>query len=613
MRPPCLVTIRTGRSRLRHAGALTLSDLSKDRLTLLRTPTEHPLRTHDGEQLFYRHWPAASTGRRGVLVLIEGPFDAGIRAGPLADELDLPDFDILAWAPRTEARFAGSSRSSMARHARDLQTLVDRLDKAHGMAAAELHLVAQGAAAVLAASWVHDHAPKLRGLSLVAPRVGGKPGSPARLALSLAHRLRGTPAAGRSDAPARTHAPVAGAGRDGEAPIAPRPSAACLLDLYRSADRVVADAGSITTPVQLLIAGGDRIADRAAQRRFFDELGSGFKQTLLLAGSPHDAFDGPGRGAVVQAVRAFALLLAERFAEPVDAYEAPSAAPPVAPTRPPADAPPPLSARSLRRHATSGLLKLGARVSHGLELGHRAGFASAAVLDHVYRNHAEGRGTLGRRIDRAFLDSVAARALRQRKLHIEELLREAMERLAGRHRDVRILDIAAGHGRCVLDAVAASPVKVGAILLRDLDESAAAAGRALIAERELSGSARYEIADAFDRTGLARTIPRPTVAVASGLYELVSDDEAVARSLAGVGDAVEDGGYLIYTGRATPVTDAGIEAAMAGGAVGAAASPARRGQAAIDRLVEAAGFRKIAQRIDDRGLLTVSLAMRTGH
>ncbi|RYY94804.1 MAG: hypothetical protein EOO24_24060, partial [Comamonadaceae bacterium] len=515
-RPPCLVTIRTGRSRLRHAGALTLSDLSKDRLTLLRTSTEHPLRTHDGELLSYRHRTASSTGRRGVLVLIDGPFEAGIRAGPLADELDLPDFDILAWAPRAEARFPGSSRSALTRHARDLQTLVDHLDKAHGMAVAELHLVAQGAAAVLAASWVHDHAPKVRGLSLVAPRFGAGPGSPARLVLSLAHRLRSKPAPGRSDAPARTQAPMAGAGRDGEAPIAPRPSPACLLDLYRTADRVAADAGSITTPVQLLIAGGDRIADRVAQRRFFDALGSSFKQTLLLADTPHDAFGARDRGAVVQAVRAFALLLAERCADPMATREAPTGALSADPAQPLADASPPLSARNLRRHATSGLVKLGARVSHGLELGRRTGIASAAALDHVYRNHAEGSGALGRRIDRAFLDSIAARALRQRKLHIEELLRDAMERLAGRHRDVRILDIAAGHGRCVLDAVAASPVKVGAILLRDIDEAAAAAGRALMAQRELTGIARYEIADAFDRTGLARTFRRPPPRSASG-------------------------------------------------------------------------------------------------
>jgi len=38
----------------------------------------------------------------------------------------------------------------------------------------------------------------------------------------------------------------------------------------------------------------------------------------------------------------------------------------------------------------------------------------------------------------------------------------------------------------------------------------------------------------------------------------------------------------------------------------------RRTQAEMDALVEAAGFRKVAQRIDRWGIFTVSLALRTG-
>jgi len=39
----------------------------------------------------------------------------------------------------------------------------------------------------------------------------------------------------------------------------------------------------------------------------------------------------------------------------------------------------------------------------------------------------------------------------------------------------------------------------------------------------------------------------------------------------------------------------------------------RRTQAEMDQLVEEAGFRKIAQRVDEWGIFTVSLAIRTGH
>ena len=38
----------------------------------------------------------------------------------------------------------------------------------------------------------------------------------------------------------------------------------------------------------------------------------------------------------------------------------------------------------------------------------------------------------------------------------------------------------------------------------------------------------------------------------------------------------------------------------------------RRSQAEMDQLVEAAGFRKLEQRIDEWGIFTVSLAVRIG-
>ncbi len=78
-----------------------------------------------------------------------------------------------------------------------------------------------------------------------------------------------------------------------------------------------------------------------------------------------------------------------------------------------------------------------------------------------------------------------------------------MERLADKHREVRLMDIAAGHGRYVLDAVAASPVRCASVLLRDYSDINVRDGRALIAEKELQDIAEFVQADAFDRLSLA--------------------------------------------------------------------------------------------------------------
>jgi hypothetical protein len=175
-----------------------------------------------------------------------------------------------------------------------------------------------------------------------------------------------------------------------------------------------------------------------------------------------------------------------------------------------------------------------------------------------------------------------------------------------------VLDIAAGHGRYVLDAVAASPVRTTSILLRDYSEINVRDGQKLIAERELQDIARFVQADAFDRLSLATITPRPTLAVVSGLYELFPDNEMVSRSLAGVGDAVEDGGYLVYTGQPWHPQLEMIARALTSHRQGEAWVMRRRTQAEMDQLVEAAGFRKIAQRVDEWGIFTVSLAVRTG-
>jgi hypothetical protein len=245
-----------------------------------------------------------------------------------------------------------------------------------------------------------------------------------------------------------------------------------------------------------------------------------------------------------------------------------------------------------------------------VRLGWRTGFDSGVTLDYVYANRPRGRLGLGWLIDYNYLNSIGWRGIRQRKLHVEELIRIAMERLAEMHREVRVMDIAAGHGRYVLDAVLASPVKASSILLRDYSDINVRDGRALIAEKGLEDVAQFVQADAFDRISLATVTPRPTLAVVSGLYELFPDNEMVRRSLAGVGDAVEDRGYLVYTGQPWHPQLEMIARALTSHRQGEAWVMRRRTQAEMDQLVEEAGFRKIDQRVDEWGIFTVSLAVR---
>jgi hypothetical protein len=409
-----------------------------------------------------------------------------------------------------------------------------------------------------------------------------------------------------------THDPARIASYESD-PLISRPIAVnILLDLYTAADRIVADANAITQPVQLLISGADWVVHHKPQHRFFERLGSAVKTKTELPGFFHDTLGERDRAPAVLGIRSFILERFDAPTPPVDLREAHLRGETADESRALAEPLSPLSPRGAYWALTRGSLRLGGLLSRGVKLGHDTGFDSGSTLDYVYRNKPEGAGPLGRNIDKTYLNSIGWRGIRQRKIHVEELLREAMERLAAQHRDVRLMDIAAGHGRYVLDAALSSPVKPASILLRDYSDINVRDGRALIAEKGLAGVAQFVQADAFDRTSLAGVVPRPTVAVVSGLYELFPDNAMVRRSLAGVGDAVEEGGYLVYTGQPWHPQLEMIARALTSHRQGEAWVMRRRTQAEMDQLVEEAGFRKIAQRIDEWGIFTVSLAVRVG-
>ncbi|MES2713944.1 MAG: class I SAM-dependent methyltransferase family protein, partial [Pseudomonadota bacterium] len=394
-------------------------------------------------------------------------------------------------------------------------------------------------------------------------------------------------------------------------PLISRPIAVnILLDLYAAADRIVADARAITIPTQMLISGADWVVHHGPQHRFFERLGTPVKERHVLPGFFHDTLGERDRAKALGPARRFLL---ERFAEPLNR---PSLieADRMGFTRDEADALasplPALSPQGLYWSATRAALRLGGSLSEGIALGHETGFDSGSTLDYVYRNEARGAGPIGRMMDRNYLDSPGWTGIRQRKLNVEELVRAAMARLVEQGLPIRVMDIAAGHGRYVLEALQGAPHRPESILLRDYSDINVAAGNRMIAEKGLSDIARFIQADAFDRDSLAATTPAPTLGIVSGLYELFPDNGMIRRSLAGLADVITPGGALVYTGQPWHPQLELIARALTSHRQGEAWVMRRRVQAEMDELVAEAGFRKIEQRIDREGIFTVSRAER---
>jgi alpha-beta hydrolase superfamily lysophospholipase len=582
--------------------------------TELRAAHERTFVTHDDVPLFYRHWPARGA-RQGAIVLLHRGHEHSGRMAHLVDELDLPQFDFFAWDARGHGRSPGArgDSPSFGTSVRDLQTFTRHLAVEHGVAVEDVAIVAQSVAAVLCATWVHDYAPRIRAQVLASPAFDVKLYVPfARPGLALMRRLRGNFfVTSYVKSKLLTRDPARQASYDTDPLIARSISVNVLLGLHAAAQRVLVDAHAIVAPTQLLISGADWVVKLPPQHAFFDRLGSPIKEKHVFERFLHDTLGERDRAIAIARIRDFLL---RAFVAPVAwpdlrgldragvAYDqAQALARPLSAWTP----------RGLYWAASRAGIRASGLLSEGIRLGRATGFNSGASLDYVYRNEARGPGLPGRLADRQYLNAPGWRGIRQRKVHLEALIRIAMTRLRTAGEPVRMLDIAAGAGRYALEAAKSFDVAPESILLRDADPGNVEAGRRLIREFGLERCARFERGDAFDRDDLAAIQPRATLAIVSGLYELFGDNDAVRRSLAGLAQAVQGGGYLVYTGQPWhPQLE--LIARTLTGSDGKPWVMRRRTQAEMDALVGDAGFVKCDQRIDEDGMFTVSLARRAG-
>lgn len=570
--------------------------------------------SHDGVELFYRTWPARSGTAKGAIVLLHRGHEHGGRVAHIAKELGLDDFTFYAWDARGHGRSPGERghSPSFAHSVRDLDCFVRHICQTGGFAMDQVAVVAQSVGAVLAATWVHDYAPGIRALVLASPAFDVKLYVPfARQGITLWQKLKGTFFV-NSYVKARflTHDPERIASFESD-PLITRPIASnILLELYEAADRVVADARAITVPTQLLISGSDFVVRHTPQHRFFENLGSTIKERYVLPGFYHDTLGERDRVNALEKIRSFitacfdeAPVVADLRQAHRSGYsrdEADRLATPLSIASP----------RGLYWALTRASIRFGSLFSHGIRTGVRTGFDSGSTLDYVYEDAARGIGPGGRLIDRQFLDAIGWRGIRQRKVHLEELIGSAFSRLKAENKPLRVLDIAAGHGRYILDAVAKSDVRPQSIRLQDYSPINVEKGSALIAERGLKDVATFHRADAFDTAGLSAIEPKPTLAVVSGLYELFPDNAAIEASLRGLSSVLEPGSLLLYTGQPWHPQLEMIARALTSHRGGEAWIMRRRTQQEMDQLVAAAGFRKIEQRIDRWGIFTVSIAER---
>lgn len=563
---------------------------------------EQTFTSWDGAELFYRAWIPARPTNKALLLFHRGHEHSG-RWQEMVESLGLHDVAVFAWDARGHGRSPGArgSANSLRDVIKDVDAFARHISRTHGIPMENTIVLAHSLAAVTVTAWVHDYAPPVRAMILATAAFHVKLYIP--FAIPFLRMLRPRFVKSYVKSKMLTHDRDQAALYDSDPLIFRQIAVNLLLDLHDTARRLVADAGAIQVPTLMIGAGKDWVVSLKAQRKFFNGLSSTDKRFEVFPNAYHAIFHETNRQEVVDLVRKYLL---DQFSTPVatqSLINADQAG---------------YTAREYMQLKNNGSakfaiaragMKIARKLSRGIEIGARHGFDSGLSLDYVYENQPRGRTPVGRLIDQSYLNSPGWRGIRQRKASLDKTLREVIQQLHVENRPVRILDIAAGAGRYVIETIRALPEVPAVALLRDYKQENVDAARALADRLNLDGAITTQRGDAFDRVSLGKIQPRATIGIVSGLYELFPSNDAVLNSLRGLADAIEPGGYLIYTNQPWhPQLE--FIAHVLRNREGKPWIMRRRTTAEMDELVRIAGFEKLDMDIDQWGMFTVSMARR---
>lgn len=581
-----------------------------------RKNSEYFFKASDGKDIFYRYWPSIGKEENKCFVLLHRGHEHSARLQHIVDELNLPQVPMFSFDARGHGKTEGPRgfSPSVARSVEDIEDFINHICKEHQIQKQNILIIAQSISSVYASAWVHDYAPKIRGLVLASPAFSIKLYVPfACPAMALWQKIIGRHfyISSYVNANFLTHDPQRRKSYNQDPLITRAIASHMLLELKELGDRIVKDARAITLPVQMFISGSDVVVHHKPHHKFYQNLGSAHKEKHIMQGFYHDTLGESNRALIFDKIRDFIDRIYS-VAEPANFdYKNADVWGPCADQYRKLQNPRPFFCLKgwgykISKFAFNTLGQL----SDGLRLGKKTGFNSGAMLDYVYQNKPSGKLLIGKLFDKFYLNTPGWAGIRQRKINLEKMIIKAADLLKRNKQPLNILDVAAGHGRYLLDTLKKLD-GFDSALLRDFDAENVKQGQKLIKEYKLENKVKFEKADAFDIEKTSSVNPKPTLAVVSGFYEIFPENKPVEKSLKGIAKALEKGGFIIYTAQPYhPQLELIARTLRDLHAPDKMWIMRARTQAEMDFLVKSEGFVKQAQIIDENGIFSVSIAQK---
>lgn len=551
----------------------------------------------DGSEIFYRKWNFKPS-QKSIIIIHRG-HEHSERLNDIANSSQFTPYNIFAFDLRGHGQTKTETSCVFMDYVRDLDAFAQYLHLNYEVNTTDIFVIANSIGGVIASAWVHDYAPNIAGMALLAPAFR------INLIVPLANEMISLGTKLKKDLIIKsyvkstmlTHDVQQQKAYDTDSLITRSIDAKLLIDLADAGKRLVEDAEAIDTPTLILSAEKDKVVFNKDQKIFFDKLATKLKSLEVLPDFFHGILFETKKEVVYDKIKAFA----------VQSFNQPQKKTSLLPDQ-----------FSINEHKKLqnnegnnlnfkfqkwSLNKIG-KISNGMAIGLKHGFDSGASLDYVYHNQPNGKFGFGKTMDKNYLEAIGWRGIRIRKKHLLHLLEANIEKLKKEGRKIKILDIAGGTGNYLFDIKDQYPE--AEIVINEFVKDNIDIGQKVIDEKKYQ-NVRFTNYDCFDPETYKKINFEPNMVIVSGILELFGDNDLASKALTGIRTSSEKNSTVLYTGQPWH-PQLKMIAYVLNSHQKKNWVMRRRSQKELDRMMAYNGIHKATMCIDDYGIFTVSSA-----
>ncbi len=554
-------------------------------------------KSFDGNEIFYRERNFNSS-QKSIIIIHRG-HEHSERLHDISTSPQFATYNIFAFDLRGHGYTKTKTSSVLMDYVRDLDAFVHYLSSHYTVKPKDVFLLANSIGGVIASAWVHDYAPNIAGMALLAPAFRINLIVPlANEMITLGTKLnKNLIIKSYVKSTMLTHDVEQQKAYDNDPLITRSIDARLLINLADSGKRLVEDAAAIDTPTLILAAEKDKVVFNKDQKLFFDRLDTDIKEYEVLPDFFHGILFETDKELVYNKIKDFAK---RSFSSPIKKVN-------LEPDH-----------FSIEEHKSLqnkegnnlnfkfqkwSLSKIG-KVSNGMAIGIEHGFDSGASLDYVYHNTPKGKFGFGKAMDKNYLEAIGWRGIRIRKQHLLRLIDKQIENLKKEGQDIKILDIAGGTGNYLFDIKSKYPN--AKIVINEFVQNNIEIGEKVIHAKNYK-DVRFTNYDCFDPSTYRKIGFEPNIVIVSGILELFGDNEMANKALKGITSIAAEKATVIYTGQPWH-PQLKMIAYVLNSHQKKDWVMRRRSQKELDKIMAYHNIEKKQMLIDDFGIFTVSLA-----